>query len=469
MTDGQVTALLLDLALIVIVAQAVGAVARWLGQPAVIGEIVAGVALGPTLFHGAVARTLFPGDVRPELNALADVGLVLFMFTVGLEFDFGRLRGSGRVAAATAAGATLLPLGLGTLLALYLARHHHPAHRLGFVLFIGVAVSVTAFPVLARILTDRGMDRTLVGAIGLSAAAVCDLAAWTMLAGVQMIVGAGGPGRWQVVLVVPFAAVLRFVVRPLLARLPADSGAPWASAVVLGALVASAAVTQAVGLHFVFGAFLFGLVLPRAGFEAFGARLLEHLRGATTLLLPVYFVVAGLSVDLSRTGRAGWAELTLIMATAITGKFAGAFLGARSQGLPARRSAVLAALMNTRGLTELIALSVGLRIGVLDQRLYSLMVVMAVVTTAMSGPMLRRLAGTEDRNDEPAHPGQSADCGDLHAEPQLTSKRRFAPRIATIRALSRRRAPRPGARPAGRSGASPATCGKPGSGAARPC
>ncbi|TCO60779.1 cation:proton antiporter [Actinocrispum wychmicini] len=394
MTELQVAILLLDVALIVLVARLVGRLARALGQPPVIGEIVAGILLGPTLFHGAVSGTLFPMVVRPHLSTLASVGLVLFMFVVGLEFDFSRLRGSGRGAAgATAIGATVVPLGLGVLLALYLADRHQPANRLGFVLFMAVAVSITAFPVLARILTDRGMSRTLIGTIALSAAAVCDLVAWTLLAVVQAIVGGGTQHQWLILLVIPFALLLFGVVRPGLRRLAARTGPRSAGriAIVLVGLLISAAVTQMVGLHFVFGAFLFGLAVPRSD-DVFREELRHRTEAATMLLLPVYFIVAGLNVDLSRVDVDAVVDFVLIMVTAVAGKFGGTFLAARTQGLSGRQSAELATLMNTRGLTELIALSVGLQIGVLDGGLYSLMVVMAVVTTAMCGPMLQMLS-----------------------------------------------------------------------------
>lgn len=409
MTDAQVAILLCDLALIVVLARLAGRLARALGQPAVIGEIVAGILAGPSLFHGAIADTLFPVDVRPHLTGLASVGLVLFMFAVGLEFDHERLRGSGRIAGATALGALVLPLVLGSGLALVLAGRHHPADRLGFVLFVGVALSITAFPVLARILTDRGMNRTLIGTIALSAAAVCDLAAWTMLAAVQAIVGGSGAHHWLVLLVVPFGALLFFGVRPALGRLltrrPGAHPNFGHYAVVLAGLLVSAAVTQLAGLHYVFGAFLFGLAMPRRGTAKVREDLLHRTQATTALLLPVYFIVAGLNVDLSRVGTSGLLELAAIIAVAVFGKFAGTFTGAKTQGLSTRRSAVLATLMNTRGLTELIALGVGLQIGVLDRGLYSLMVVMAVVTTAMSGPLLRLLAGREDHNPvvEPDH------------------------------------------------------------------
>jgi Kef-type K+ transport system membrane component KefB len=400
-TELQVGILLADLALIVVVAWVIGRVARAFGQPAVIGEIIAGILVGPSLFHGAIAHTLFPMDVRPYLSALANLGLVLFMFVVGLELDFGRLRSSGRIAGATAAGSTLVPFALGLLLALYLARSHHPANLLGFMLFIGVAVSVTAFPVLARILTDRGMNRTRLGAIALSSAAVCDLAAWTMLAVVQAIVGGAQRNHWWLVLLlIPYAVVLVTCGRPLLNRLLTRKGpdrplSTGSLAIVLTGVLVSSAVTQLLGLHFVFGAFLFGLVMPRLENAGFRDELLHLTQFATTLLLPVYFIVAGLTVDLSRVGASGLLELGLIMVVAVTGKFSGAWIGARTQGLASRRSAVLAILMNTRGLTELVLLSVGQQIGVLDNRLYSLMVVMAVVTTAMTGPLLRWLAGED--------------------------------------------------------------------------
>lgn len=401
MTELNAAILFADLSLILLMARVAGRVAHRLGQPAVIGEIVGGVLLGPTLFHGALAHTLFPVDVRPPLSALADLGLVLFMFVVGLEVDFGRVRGCGRIAAGTVLGSAAVPFALGALLALHLLRERHPASRAGFIVFIAVAVSVTAFPVLARILTDRSMSGTWLGTIALTSAAVCDLFAWAALAGVQVLTGSGGRAHWLVLLVVPYGLLLFTCGRPLLARAlrsgrPGGTASAGGLAVVLTGLLVSAAVTQALGLHFVLGAFLFGLVMPR---EAAGLKsvLLPRVQFTTTLLLPVYFIVAGLNTDLSRIGMAGLGDLGLILAVAVTGKFAGTWIGARSQGLGARRSAVLATLMNTRGLTELIALSVGLQIGLLDHALYAEMVVMAVATTVMTGPLLRCVARPDDR------------------------------------------------------------------------
>ncbi|MCW2899633.1 MAG: sodium/hydrogen exchanger [Streptosporangiaceae bacterium] len=404
MTESQAALLFFDLAVILSLSLLAGRAARALRQPAVLGEIVAGILLGPSLFHGAVSDTLFPADLRPYLSTLANVGLVFFMFVVGLEFDYERLRGFGRVTGVIASSAALVPFALGSLLALHLARTHETDNRLGFVLFFGVAMSITAFPVLARILVDQRMNKTLVGSIALSAAAVCDLAAWTVLALVQAIVGRTGH-HGAVLLVVPFAAALVFLVRPLLRRLLVRDGEGLPLTVghfvtVMAFLFASAAVTQLIGLHFVFGAFLFGLIVPREATERARTEMMRHSHSGTALLLPVYFILAGLNVDLSTMGLGGLLELSLILLTAITGKVVGTFVAARTQGMTTRQSTTLATLMNTRGLTELVVLGVGLQVGILDKGLYSQMVIMAIVTTGMAGIILRRLADPQDHNSQ---------------------------------------------------------------------
>lgn len=405
MTDRQVALLLADLALIVVLAKGIGLLARTLRQPAVIGEIIAGILVGPTLLHGAIATTLFPIDVRPYLTTLADLGLALFMFVIGLEFDHATLRGHGKVTGATALGSSLIPFGLGTLLALYLVNHQPSTNRVGFVLFIGTAIAVTAFPVLARIIVDLNMTNTLSANIALSAAAVCDIAAWSMLALVQVIVGNHDQPHWLVLLLIPYLALMFLAIRPLLRRvLASDELTPKNFAIVLAGLLISAAATQLIGLHFIFGAFLFGLIMPRTSTGELRHELVRRTQIGTTLLLPIYFVVTGLNVDLSTIGPSGLIDLGLIILTAIIGKFSGTFLGARSQGLPTHQSVTLATLMNTRGLTELVALTVGLHIGILDQQLYSLMVVMAVVTTAMSGPILLWLRRRHATDPEPVEP-----------------------------------------------------------------
>ncbi|MFK0112041.1 cation:proton antiporter [Streptomyces sp. NPDC091217] len=397
MTLSTAGRLILDLAVIVTLARLLGAAARRLGQPAVIGEIIGGILLGPTLFHGELTQALFPAEVRPSLKFVADVGVCVFMFLVGLGLDRGLLTGQGRLAVTVSLSSTALPFGLGALLALYLLGDHPASHELAFVLFLGTAMSVTAFPVLARILTDKGLIRTPIGGVALAVAAIDDVLAWSLLAAVAALAG-GAANPWLVVLALPYAAVMLWAVRPLLARLAerraAAAGGRAAGAAVLIAVPAglwlSATVTDRLGLHLIFGAFLFGAVLPRTGAPRLRRRALPLVeRVSSAVLLPVFFMIAGLNVDLSSMNATACAELGLILLVAIGGKFGGAFLSARAIGVRPRHSVVLGVLINTRGLTELIVLTVGLQVGVLDRRLYSLMVVMALITTAMAGVVLR--------------------------------------------------------------------------------
>ncbi|MFI0999817.1 cation:proton antiporter [Streptomyces galbus] len=406
MDTHQTTSLLFGLAAIVLLARVLGMLARRLNQPAVIGEVLAGIALGPTLFHGAISDALFPADIRPLLSALAAVGVVVFMFLVGLEWDAGMIRGSGSLAASVSFSSILLPFGLGAALALYLMDDYGTDDRTAFMLFMGIAMSITAFPVLARILTDRGMTRTPLGVVALACASIDDVLAWSLLAAVVAISGSAGPEQWRLLLAVPYLLGMFFVVRPLLqryaARRPSHQLTPTVFASVLVGLLVSAAVTEWVGLHYIFGAFLFGVILPRTGNERVRHAVqerLSHLSG--TLLLPVFFLVAGLKVDLSGLDTGGLGALGLILLVAVGGKFTGAFTAARLNRMPLRQSAALATLMNTRGLTELIVLNVGLQLGFLSRDLYSLMVVMAVVTTAMAGPLLSWIMG---RPQDTGHP-----------------------------------------------------------------
>jgi Kef-type K+ transport system membrane component KefB len=393
-TAHQAGTLLLCLAIILILARVFGSLAKRIGQPPVIGEIFAGIVVGPTLFNGAIADTLFPTDMRPFLSALANVGLVLFMFIVGYELDHTLMRGKERIAVSVSVGSILLPFGLGAVLALYLIKNHPTDQKLGFVLFLGAAMSVTAFPVLARILTDRNMHRTAIGGLALASAAVDDILAWSLLAVVVTVAGSEGAEQWHVLLAVPYVALMFGVVRPLLRRLVAARDAagrltPGILAIVLVGLLLSCWATEWLGVHFIFGAFVFGAIMPRLGGEQLRHEVMERLEQVSVLLLlPVFFIVAGLKVDLSTVGLTGLGELALILLVAIAGKFLGAFAGARLQRVPNRQAAVLATLMNTRGLTEIVILTVGLQLGVLDGELFSLMVVMALVTTVMAGPVL---------------------------------------------------------------------------------
>ncbi|WP_375484624.1 cation:proton antiporter [uncultured Jatrophihabitans sp.] len=408
-TLSPVQQFLLDIAIILILARLLGTVARKLGQPPVIGEILAGVVLGPTLFSGNITSHLFlvenPVEGKPPvdltgswLTAIATLGLVLFMFIVGYEVDRSLFKGREQVAAAVSLGSIAVPMVGGTLLGLWLIDRHSDitTKHLPSALFVGAAMSVTAFPVLARILTDRGLHRTRIGGLAIASAAVDDIAAWSLLAVVVTIVGSEGTDdTWHILLAPAYLLVMAFVVRPLMRRvnerfLAIGRLTPDMLAIVVALLALSAFSTEWLNVHYIFGAFIMGACMPRETGAALREAILERLEQLSVLvLLPVFFVVSGVKVDLSSVGASGVGELLAILGVAIGGKFLGAYLGAKASGVGGRQAGALATLMNTRGLTELVILNVGLQLKVLDTKLFSLMVVMALVTTAMTGPMLR--------------------------------------------------------------------------------
>ena len=395
MSLNDVQLLLADVAIVIILARLLGIAAKRLGQPPVLGEILAGILLGPTFFHGRLTKTLFPTPLISPLTALADIGVLLFMFVVGYEVDLRLIRGRERVAFGVSAGSVALPLALGSVLGVWLAHRNHVQHVSTFALFIGTAMAATAFPVLARILTDRGLHRTRIGGLALASAAVADVLAWSLLAVVVAL--AGSSPQWRVLLAIPYAAVMFLFVRPLLRRLAgvyqqAGRLTPNILATVLAGLLLSSYATNWMGLHFIFGAFLFGVVMPREDVLGLREEILARLEQVSVLvLLPLYFVVSGLSINLSTIGNSGLEELGAILVVAIGGKLIGAYFGAQLAGIRGRNAGVMATLMNTRGLTEIVILGVGLQLHIITKPLYALMVVMALVTTAMSGPLLRVL------------------------------------------------------------------------------
>ncbi len=395
MSLNDVQLLFADLAIVIILARLLGAAARRIGQPPVLGEIFVGILLGPTFLHGRITATLFPPALIPPLTALADIGLVLFMFVVGYELDLHLIRGRERVAVSVSTGSVAVPLILGAGLGVWLAHRSHVQHVGTFALFIGTAMAATAFPVLARILTDRGLHRVRIGGIALASAAIADVLAWSLLAVVVAL--AGSSQEWRVLLAIPYAAAMFLLVRPGLRRLSrayrrAGRLTPNVLAAVLAGLLLSCYATNWMGLHFIFGAFLFGIVMPREAVLAMREEILERLEQISVLvLLPLYFVVSGLSINLSTIGRSGLEDLGAILVVAIGGKLVGSYAGARAGGIRGRNAGVIATLMNTRGLTEIVILGVGLQLHILTKPIYSLMVVMALVTTAMSGPLLKAI------------------------------------------------------------------------------
>ncbi|MFN2467134.1 MAG: cation:proton antiporter [Gaiellaceae bacterium] len=395
--------LMLAIAAVLLAARLIRAGMSRLGQPPVMGEVLAGILLGPTLL-GALAPSvqeyLFPSFVIPLLAGAAAIGLAFYMFLVGLELDPRQLRGRIGHAAAISNASIVLPLGLGIAVALPLFGLLAPPDTSfqAFALFMGVAMSITAFPVLARILIERRMLARPVGALALSAAAVDDVTAWGLLAIASGIAGHGSALGALPVLgyVLAFCAGMALLARPLLHRVSAaydEAGqvpSGWISAIFVGVLL-SAYVSMESGVAPIFGAFVMGLIMPRrADLSHDVTRRLEDFVG--TLLLPLFFVVTGLRTDVGLLDRPElWALTLLIVAVAIAGKWLGAMAIARVAGYTLRDSAVLGALMNTRGLTELIVLNIGLELGVISPALFTMLVLMALVTTFMAAPAIRLL------------------------------------------------------------------------------
>jgi Kef-type K+ transport system membrane component KefB len=396
MHAADITTILLELALIMVLARAAGWLFTKIGLPAVVGEICAGILLGPSLLGVEFSQQLFPTDTRPFLTLLAQIGLILFMFVVGLELDVSLIRGRGKVAVSVSLASILLPFSSGLLLASFLEDQNILGDFWPFALFVGAAMSVTAFPVLARILTDRNMHRTETGGLALACAATDDVLAWTLLAVVIGIAGGGGDhASWVVALAIPFALFALLVVRPQLNRLTAAyhrAGrlTPGILSVVLVLLLLFAAATEYLGVHFIFGAFLLGAIMPHEGAAAMRHEILARLEQLSVLLLlPVFFLVSGLNVNLRGLGGDNLVQLAAILGVAIGGKYLGAYFGARLSGVPHWQANSLGILMNTRGLTELVILNVGRELGLLGDTLFTMLVVMAVVTTIMTGPLLR--------------------------------------------------------------------------------
>ncbi|GAA3163534.1 hypothetical protein GCM10010531_14400 [Blastococcus jejuensis] len=403
---AEITAyVFIDLAVIMVVARLMGRLARKVGQPAVVGEIIAGILLGPTLLGalpGDLDTILFPADVRPFLNVLAQLGLVLFMFLIGLEVDLSFIRGRERIAVSVSVASIVLPFTLGFLLATLIHARHDVVEGqevkfLSFALFLGVAMSITAFPVLARILAERNMHRIPTGVLSLACAAVDDVIAWALLAVVVAVV-VGGDFTGVLAIIgysIIFALVMFLVIRPLLKYLVTyhkrfGQLTPEMMALVLIGILASAWVTEEIGIHFIFGAFVFGVIMPRQDAAKLTHEITDRLEQVSVLLLlPVFFVVTGLGVDIGAIDLTGLGELGLILLVAIAGKFLGAFAAARSQRVPRRQATALGVLMNTRGLTELVILNIGVQRGVLDGEMFTLLVIMAVVTTVMTSPLLQ--------------------------------------------------------------------------------
>jgi Kef-type K+ transport system membrane component KefB len=391
--------LLVALTAVIIVGRLLGRLFRLIGQPPVIGEVIAGILLGPSLL-GRIAPDAYlfilPSAVVPFLGVVAQLGVILYMFLVGLELNPDVLRGQARSTIATAHAGIALPFVLGAVLALYLYPRFSTSDVsfTAFALFSGIAMSVTAFPVLARILSDRGMSRTDLGVLALTCAAVADVTAWCLLAFVVGVVQASARSALLVtVMTLGFIAFMFLIVRPIAARLAhaADDPDPSREAIALAlvAVLLASLATEAIGVHAIFGAFLLGAVIPH---DSALARSLDHSLNhlVTILLLPAFFAFAGMRTEIGLvSGGYEWLVLGLIVVVATVGKFGGTLVAARVTGLDWRRAGALGILMNTRGLMELIVLNVGLDLGVISPTLFTMLVLMALVTTMTTTPALR--------------------------------------------------------------------------------
>jgi len=394
--------LILQIGTILIVARLVGWIFGRIHQPRVVGEMLAGILLGPSLLGWLApntASTIFPLDSLGHLNSLSQIGLLIFMFLVGLELDLGHVRELGRAAVMTSQVSIILPFILGSAFAIYLyPRLSDPGVSFaGFALFMGAAMSVTAFPVLARILTERKMLRTRVGSVAITCAAVDDVTAWCILAGIVVIVRASSselPVWLTVGGLAGFVLLMGLVVRPALRRLEMvyekrGSLTQDLIAIILLTVLASGLITETLGVHALFGAFLAGVVMPRHG--ELSRELSQKFEALiVVLLLPIYFALTGLrsSVFLI-SGAKMWLYCAVIIVLAVGGKLGGSMLSARFNGMSWRESAAVGILMNTRGLVELVILNIGLDLGILSPALFSIMVLMALVTTLMTTPLLK--------------------------------------------------------------------------------
>ncbi len=394
--------LLVTLTTVLVVGRLLGMLFRTLGQPPVIGEIVGGILLGPSLLGRAwpaAAAVVLPTSIAPPLGLIAQLGVILYMFLVGVELNLGILRVRAHAAVAISHASIIVPflLGAGLALVLYPKLSNGSVSFTSFALFIGASMSVTAFPVLARILTDRGMQSTPLGTIALGCAAVDDVTAWCLLAFVTGVARAKMGEAFLVLgLTAGYIGFMIIVARPiagrLLGRFDERRMNQGVFTAILAALLLSSLATEAIGIHAVFGAFLLGAVISHDGTLA--PVLFQKLNDVVTLLLlPAFFAFTGMRtrVDLV-SGLEQWLLCGLIVLVATAGKFGGTLISARFTGMGWRESAELGALMNTRGLVELIVLNIGIDMKIISPTLFSMMVVMAVVTTIATTPALRMFA-----------------------------------------------------------------------------
>lgn len=397
------TLLLLQMSIVLGVTVICGWLARKLGQSRVIGEIIGGILLGPSVLgrtspHASAA--LFPAASLHSIEILSTVGLILFLFLVGMELDYEQLSSQRRTAIMASTTSILIPFITGAALAHSLRIRFAP-HGIGslpFVLFLGIAMSITAFPVLARILEERGLQSTPLGTTAILCAAVDDVVAWSLLALALTLIGADGGSASLPARLAGLGGYLLLmlgVVRPLAARIARKRDTPGLSVELLGVVVAgilaSAAATEWIGVHPLFGAFLAGVCFPRVPQWQYALRARLDMI-TSVLLLPLFFALTGLRtrLDLLNDGKT-WLWAGIVLVGAVFGKMGGAVLAARWTGQSWRNAVALGALLNTRGLVELVVLNIAYNVGAFTPTLFTMMVVMALLTTMSTSPILNLL------------------------------------------------------------------------------
>jgi Kef-type K+ transport system membrane component KefB len=399
--ENPLSRLFLQLLIIIVASRVMGVIFTRLGQPAVVGEMAAGILLGPSLFGlltPDVFAFVFPQDSLGTLRLLSQIGVCLFMFAVGMEVDMSHLRSKAQAAIAVSHASILVPYLLGVLLAFFLfSELAAPGTTFtAFALFMGISMSITAFPVLARILQERGMSRTSLGSTAITCAAVDDVSAWSILAFVVAIARATslGGSLLSLLLVLLFIAVMIFGVRRALqqwlgnGRLEHDEPSKGTMAVIVCVVVAAALTTEVIGIHALFGAFLAGVIVPEV--HDFRSKIIVRVENfSSVLLMPLFFAFTGLRTQMGLLNDLeGWLLCLLIIVVATVGKLGGSALAARFTGMSWNDSLQLGALMNTRGLMELVALNIGYDLGILSPRIFTMLVIMALVTTMLTGPLL---------------------------------------------------------------------------------
>lgn len=392
--------LLAQIVTIILVARFFGLICKKIGQPSVIGEIIAGIVLGPSFFGSYLPEfsvLLFPSSSLDNLKFLSQIGLIFFMFVVGMELDLKVLRNKAKEAVIISHASIIIPFTLGLVLAYTIYTDFAPKgiEFISFGLFLGIAMSITAFPVLARIVQERGLQKTRIGAMVITCAAADDITAWCLLAGVIAIVKAGSITSSLYIIVLSFIYVVAMIklVRPFLRRIgnlydTAEKITKPVVAIFFLTLLISSYLTEIIGIHALFGAFVAGVIMPDN--MKFRKMFIEKIEDVSlVVLLPLFFVFTGLRTEIGLLNSPElWKVCGLIIVVAVVGKFIGSALAAKFVGQNWRDSLTIGALMNTRGLMELVVLNIGYDLGVLTKEVFAMMVIMALATTFMTGPAL---------------------------------------------------------------------------------